>query len=135
MISITKKCNTCKREKDSRLFSLYPHENICRVCLASIPNIRLPKSKHSMGHRDRYVYLISGIGLTKIGIADNVKTRLKNFRAGSPVELSLIYSFKINDALSVESFLHKKYADKRHHGEWFSLSDQDIESIRQEFCA
>ena len=134
MISITKKCQKCKREKDSRLFSVSPYENMCRNCVVD-RGIVLPKPRACDGHRNRYVYLIQGASLTKVGITDHVKGRIKTFRTASPVPLDLVYYFRSDDALIAERWLHSKYADKRQHGEWFSLSDQDIESIKQEFPA
>lgn len=132
MNSITKKCSKCKREKDSRLFSVSPYENICRCCVAE-HNIILPKPRVCDGHRERYIYLIKGANLTKIGITDNIKTRIKSFRTASPVPLSVLYCFRSMDALVSEKWLHNKYSNKRHHGEWFSLTEKDIDEIKLEF--
>jgi len=112
MISITKKCIKCKMEKDSRLFSISPYENVCRSCIVEY-NISLPKPRSCNGHRNRYVYLIRGAELTKIGITDNIKTRIKTFRTASPVSLDLIYCFRSDDALVSEKWLHNKYDSKR----------------------
>ena len=80
-----------------------------------------------------YVYLISGThnGITryKIGKANNVDDRVKMFNIKVPFDIDLIRTFKVKDALSFESKLHKEYHHKRLSGEWFDLSEKDIMEI------
>lgn len=79
--------------------------------------------------KDRYLYLISGGGLTKIGIADDVKKRVKTLNLASPVQLEVIASFFVPNAMTVEGELHTRFKDKRVRGEWFDLSQSDIDFI------
>jgi hypothetical protein len=83
--------------------------------------------------KDRYLYLISGGGLIKIGIADDVQKRIKTLNLASPVPLELVASFFVSNAMSVEGELHRHFSDKRVRGEWFDLSRQDIEWILSRF--
>jgi hypothetical protein len=69
-------------------------------------------------------------GLYKIGKAKNVSTRMQPFSVHFPMKWDLVYSFKSNNYSHAEELLHAKYADKRDVGEWFRLTDADVEYIK-----
>ena len=73
------------------------------------------------------VYLIQGLSRYKIGFTKNndARERLKQLQTGSPIKLILI-AYKKDANHSLEKFLHKKFISKKSHGEWFSLSKDDI---------
>ena len=78
-----------------------------------------------------YIYLIKNkdTGHMKIGIAKDIKQRLKALQTGSVSELevlSLIYS---ETPYTLEKNLHNRFASKRLRGEWFNLEGSDIEYI------
>jgi hypothetical protein len=77
------------------------------------------------------LYLIRDVhfGRTKIGIASNPARRLADLQIGSPVELYIYAYFEVEKAQTHESHLHKRYNHKNLHGEWFDLSDQDLQTI------
>lgn len=64
----------------------------------------------------------------KIGITDDITTRLKALQTGSYYNLSVIYSFKGETVH--ERHLHKMFQDKRVNGEWFLLTQEDIRLIK-----
>lgn len=70
-----------------------------------------------------FVYAIRPIGggLTKIGWANHPANRIRDIQAMSPVGLEL--AGLIHGGIDVEQALHRKYAAKRAHGEWFDLGD------------
>lgn len=63
-------------------------------------------------------------GATKIGKSNNPYKREKTLQSEA---LSLELLYICND--NVESLLHKKYKHKRIRGEWFNLTDNDINEI------
>lgn len=63
-------------------------------------------------------------GATKIGKSNNPYKREKTLQS-DVLSLELLYICDDN----IESLLHKKYKDKRIRGEWFNLTDKDIEYI------
>jgi hypothetical protein len=63
-------------------------------------------------------------GYTKIGRSFDPKQREKTFLSDCPT-LRLIAVSELN----VEKQLHKDYSSKRKRGEWFDLSNKEIESI------
>jgi len=76
-----------------------------------------------------YVYLLEYDGLHKIGMTKNISSRLKQFGARMPHDVTLIHSVKTSDTVSLEVELHERYAEKRMNGEWFNLSPSDVHDI------
>lgn len=79
-----------------------------------------------------FVYVIrqTGGGLSKIGWSTTPKARLAALRIGSPVPLELVGV--IEGTQSDEAQWHATFREKRSHGEWFALTDQDIEYVLHE---
>lgn len=76
-----------------------------------------------------YVYIVQNNGLCKIGMTDNVKKRLKQFRIGNPTEFTVIALYEHDNPLILEQALHHKFYKKNMNGEWFNLESGDIEQI------
>lgn len=88
------------------------------------PNTTL-RSPMNHNHSNRWVYLI-GSALSrpvKIGVANNVQSRLDELRTGSPVPLHLIWKTAGDNDL--EFSLHEYFAPYRIHGEWFDFEDEN----------
>ena len=78
----------------------------------------------------RFVYLIQADnGLTKIGVTNDIETRLGVLSRMSPVNLSVLGVCKRLDAFQFENSLHKHFAHKRRSGEWFALTQADIDYL------
>lgn len=73
-----------------------------------------------------YVYIIkSEYGPVKIGITNNVDSRLASLQTATPVPLVLEHSFQAKNARAaskVEQRAHSKLSEFRLTGEWFSCS-------------
>lgn len=81
--------------------------------------------------RDGYVYLIrSDTGCYKIGCARNPEDRLRTFEVKLPFRVEYLVLIKTNDMRRLEGQLHAKFTDKRISGEWFNLSDDDVQYIK-----
>lgn len=90
---------------------------------------RIEKSQKKTS-RPGYVYLIrADNGMYKIGKAVNVDNRIHEFGVKLPMKTELIHSFKSNDYTAAEQELHRRYADLREHGEWFSLTSECVIEI------
>lgn len=76
-----------------------------------------------------YVYLMVDdyTNLYKIGKSNNVHFREKTLLSQTP-KIRLIHYFNRPDYL--ESDLHKKYKSQRVRGEWFELTQEDVEFIK-----
>ncbi len=77
-----------------------------------------------------FVYLISGLQWTKIGISICPEERIIGISSSVPFEVKIIAIVPTDNMLEMENMLHKKYAHKRVKGEWFLLSSQDIDEIK-----
>ncbi|MEU0034647.1 GIY-YIG nuclease family protein [Streptomyces sp. NPDC006333] len=81
-----------------------------------------------MTGKDR-VYLIGSpdSSLVKIGWTDNPERRLRHLQTGSPVLLQLLAVFE--GGAIAEAELHRRFADKRRHGEWFDLGPDPVTAV------
>lgn len=77
------------------------------------------------------VYLIreNALGMVKIGVAIDYKKRVEGLRVACPQDLSVVAIVERNDYKILEKELHKMYADKHHRGEWYKLTEKDIQDI------
>lgn len=81
----------------------------------------------------QYVYVMqSASGLVKIGVSKNVSARLKSLQASSGLAIKLVTTFgPLSRAIALERAAHALLADKREHGEWFSVTaNEAVETIR-----
>ena len=67
----------------------------------------------------------------KIGLTSNLKQRISSLSNQNPFEIKLITAIENNDIYKLESELHKKFADKNIKGEWFELSQKDVDYIKR----
>jgi len=70
----------------------------------------------------------------KIGISNNPKSRMSAIKTSSPLGVNLIGYKSFKDDLKKEKELHRKYSSSRVSGEWFILSDKDLNEICEELC-
>lgn len=77
-----------------------------------------------------WVYILkAATGHYKIGRTKNPDSRLETFGIKLPFEVEYDTLLECTDHIGYELYLHTLYAHKRVNGEWFSLSQQDIEDI------
>lgn len=77
-----------------------------------------------------YVYFIKGGDYVKIGKTANVKKRINDIRTCCPGGLGIIAVVKTDRACSLENYVHLFFKEKRVHGEWFHLDEQDIQLVK-----
>lgn len=77
----------------------------------------------------QYLYIIKCQEFHKIGIANDVDTRLSQLSTGNPYPLDVVSIYGFQNAETVERALHQRYSDVRVRGEWFGLDDHDISDI------
>jgi len=73
-----------------------------------------------------FIYIIQADEYVKIGIADDVKNRVKQIQSTCPIKLKVINFWKISKASYYENLLHKRYRNYRVHGEWFALPADEL---------
>lgn len=87
------------------------------------------------------IYLINECGTDnyKIGItrAKSETHRKKTLQTGNSNKLETIYTFQTDYPYRIESMLHFHYKFKKCHGEWFTLTSEEVKnfpSLCQEFA-
>ena len=66
-------------------------------------------------------------GFFKIGFSKKPSFREKTLQSEEP-EVEMIFAYK--GTIELEKKIHDKYSRKRIRGEWFSLNEEDLESIK-----
>lgn len=77
----------------------------------------------------KFVYFIECQGFIKIGLANNLGTRLSNLQIGCPFDQTLIASFRVHDTAEIEAELHNLFDKYRARGEWFRLPPDTVKLI------
>jgi hypothetical protein len=89
---------------------------------------QLDRSQCGTDRRTPYVYLMRHTnGLTKIGFSYSPQAREKTLQAEDP-RLRLIATKQAHK--NVETRLHRIFSDKRVRGEWFDLSNREVDWMR-----
>ena len=65
----------------------------------------------------------------KIGMALSFTARFSAHRCASPFNLCVACAYFVGNMRDEESYLHALFADGRIRGEWFRLSEDDLETI------
>jgi hypothetical protein len=84
----------------------------------------MPSIKNKAGH----VYLFRLGDFVKIGGSGNVLKRSKAFST-LPYPFSLLHAIESSDVNRVEKHLHACFQAERVNGEWFRLSDEQIDKL------
>lgn len=81
--------------------------------------------------RAGYVYIAAAeTGLFKIGKSRNPKERVKGFAgAVMPFQITLLHAIFSADMHMAESMIHQQYKHCRRAGEWFQLSDKELDEL------
>ena len=79
-----------------------------------------------------YVYLLHcpTNNLYKIGRSKNTPLRHYEIEKQSPVDIVLLHTFYSKNSSNAEKILHDKNINKRIKGEWFNLSNEEVEEIK-----
>lgn len=76
-----------------------------------------------------FVYVIhDGYGNYKIGMTNDVKSRLKTYKTYIPY-LEVTKVKRVYNYVEYEEMLHYLFREKHIYGEWFKLTKKDINSI------
>ena len=84
-----------------------------------------------------YVYILKFGNIYKIGMSVDVEKRMQDISGAyrstipnMPYPIELVCDIKTNAMSKLEKRLHRKYRERRTNGEWFELSDSDVEEIK-----
>ena len=109
-----------------------PHTTYKNVLKYRMP----PRSKTFFkAKRAGFVYIVDEINGPhyKIGRTSNPYDRLKTFEVKLPYKVEYNMLIETNDMYALEYKLHNIFSDKHADGEWFTLSQDDLDWLRTEF--
>lgn len=66
-------------------------------------------------------------GLFKIGLSSNACERIRGLNKQSPIDIKMVALYGSTDAIACENELHRWFRNKHVKGEWFYLTDEDVE--------
>ncbi len=109
-------------------------EEILQEILRDFPSkSKNGKSNSTPRNREGYVYLLHAPHdpmLFKIGRASNPDNRLRTFNVKLPFPVEYICVIKTVDMYKLEKELHSMFELKRLDGEWFKLTEYEVEFIK-----
>jgi hypothetical protein len=88
----------------------------------------LAKRRENLQNSVAYIMYDEVTGYYKLGKSIRPSYRERTLQSEKPT-IILIHTFKTD----CEKYLHLKYSNKRVRGEWFSLSNEDVVNIKQNF--
>ncbi len=76
------------------------------------------------------VYFIRGDSFVKIGTTKDIFRRLSTLQSSCPEELECI--LLIRGSYSLEDELHLRFSESHHYGEWFHMSSEIREYVKEQ---
>ena len=94
----------------------------------SNPSLGVKELPANWKQRFGYVYVFENAGLRKIGSSKRPQVRLRAMKTAAP-SIEAIHHIPSLNYRELEHLLHLHFAEKRVAGEWFKLSDEDMNFI------
>ena len=91
--------------------------------------LKIPKTEKT----DGFVYMVKEQYSKhfKIGKTFDIPRRHREIALELPGDLKKVHSIRTDDPSGIETYWHKRFADKRVKGEWFALTLDDIKAFKR----
>ena len=75
------------------------------------------------------VYLLKADRHYKIGKTNSFERRYKQIKLQLPFDAEEVHQIRTNNINKLESHWHRRFRNKRKNGEWFELTESDLEEF------
>jgi hypothetical protein len=81
--------------------------------------------------QEGWVYLLRSGQHYKIGRSDTLERRVREVGVAMPDSTILEHAIRTDDPVGIESYWHRRFAEKRVGGEWFKLSRAEVAAFKR----